>query len=344
MIVTVSKRQRRLLVHVSRGDDLIEALEDLAHKHELRAAWVRGVGTLECAELEHARIDEPCEILSLEGALRWDDVDPVFRLRATLTPLAGGGVVTGGVLVKAAAIDVNLFVECFDDVPVEEVRAGPRIEAQPSDPVEPAARPSSRDWVEEAPAARKEPSSRGKAPPQSRTPQSDRPQSNTPAAGPVGWGAVMAASEANESSDEGSEETKANVSWAAVAQASARAEEPDAEEDLGADFDAAFSPASPRRASKPAPAPRHKPPPMPQKRSPNPKTAAVVQELMPSKGDFVQHRQFGLCKIEKADGRGAIVIKLKSGVRKTIRLDYMEIGRARDERGRKVYPIRPRKR
>ena len=58
----------------------------------------------------------------------------------------------------------------------------------------------------------------------------------------------------------------------------------------------------------------------------------------------MQHRQFGLCKVEKEDGSGGIVIKLQSGVRKTIKLAYLEVGSPRQEGGRRVFPIRPRKR
>lgn len=325
MKVTVSKRQRRLLVRVSGTEDLLSALEDIAHKEELRRAWVRGVGTLERASLEHVEIDEPCEILSLEGGLCWDDVDPVFRLRVTLAPLSGRSLVVGGVLEKGPAIDVDLFLECFDDVPVDAVRAAPKIE------------PPSRTLTE--PAKEKRPRRGSERPTRPRGPSSG-PNSVVasarenasrmdvalassrvepePEAAPVSWADVAAAS---------ATEDEAPVSWADVAAASA-------EEEI--DAEPAFEPLPQPKRQRPQPK-AYEPPAMPKKKQPS-------LEVVPSKGDFVQHRQFGLCKIEKTDGRGGIVIKLKSGVRKTVRLDFMDVGRPRQEGGRTVYPLRPRKR
>ncbi|MFK7988662.1 MAG: DUF296 domain-containing protein [Sandaracinaceae bacterium] len=116
------------------------------------------------------------------------------------------------------------------------------------------------------------------------------------------------------------------VTWADVAAFSAAPEE-----EAPAPRSAPAS--RPRRSGRPG----HKPMPPPSKQ-------AVVDELLPQKGDFVSHRQFGTCKVEREDGNGGIVLKLQSGVRKTIKLAYMEVGAPRDEKGRRVFPIRPRKR
>lgn len=119
------------------------------------------------------------------------------------------------------------------------------------------------------------------------------------------------------------------VTWADVAAFSAAPEEEPP------------PPAKPRSAPRSAKGrsgrPGHKPLPPPSKQ-------AKVDELLPQKGDFVSHRQFGTCKVEREDGNGGIVLKLQSGVRKTIKLAYMEVGSPRDEGGRRVFPIRPRKR
>lgn len=69
-----------------------------------------------------------------------------------------------------------------------------------------------------------------------------------------------------------------------------------------------------------------------------------VAELIPGKGDFIQHRQFGLCKVERDSKGGGIVIKLPSGVRKTLRLDFLDVGAPRLEGSRRVFLVRPRKR
>jgi hypothetical protein len=81
-------------------------------------------------------------------------------------------------------------------------------------------------------------------------------------------------------------------------------------------------------------------------RAPAPSSAGSEQadELVPGRGDFIEHRQFGLCKIDREDDEGGLVLRLPSGVRKTIKLDFMEVGQPRMEGTRRVFPIRPRKR
>ena len=64
----------------------------------------------------------------------------------------------------------------------------------------------------------------------------------------------------------------------------------------------------------------------------------------PQRGDFVEHRQFGLCRVDGEDPDGGTRIRLPSGARKTLRLDVMEVLPPRREAGRVVYPIRPRSR
>lgn len=64
----------------------------------------------------------------------------------------------------------------------------------------------------------------------------------------------------------------------------------------------------------------------------------------PQRGDFVEHRQFGLCRVEGEDPDGGTRIRLPSGARKTLRLDVMEVLPPRREAGRVVFPVRPRSR
>ena len=74
------------------------------------------------------------------------------------------------------------------------------------------------------------------------------------------------------------------------------------------------------------------------------KAAAILDEPYPEKGDWVDHRQFGLCKVEGEDTEGGVRIRLPSGVRKVIRLDFLEVLPARVEGDRKIFPLRPRRR
>ena len=83
------------------------------------------------------------------------------------------------------------------------------------------------------------------------------------------------------------------------------------------------------------------PPPIPGKERERPSEPA---EPVPQKGDWIDHRQFGLCKVDGEDEDGGLKIRLPSGVRKIIKLDFLEVLPPRHEGDRKVFPIRPRKR
>lgn len=99
---------------------------------------------------------------------------------------------------------------------------------------------------------------------------------------------------------------------------------------------------APAREPVEPPAPGFRPPPIPERRRTS--EEEFMKELLPEKGDYVQHRQFGLCRVDREDGDGSLVIRLPSGVRKTIRLDFMEVGAPRQEGHKRVFPIRPRRR
>lgn len=71
---------------------------------------------------------------------------------------------------------------------------------------------------------------------------------------------------------------------------------------------------------------------------------SFLDEPVPVKGDYVDHRQFGVCRVEGEDEDGGVKIRLPSGVRKTIKLDFLEVLPPRHEGDRKVFPLRPRKR
>ncbi len=62
------------------------------------------------------------------------------------------------------------------------------------------------------------------------------------------------------------------------------------------------------------------------------------------KGDYVEHRQFGLCRVDGEDPDGALILRLPSGNRKHIRLDFLEVLPPRQDGERRIYPLRPRKR
>ncbi len=64
--------------------------------------------------------------------------------------------------------------------------------------------------------------------------------------------------------------------------------------------------------------------------------------LEPKKGDWVEHRQFGLCRVDGEDAEGALVIRLPNAQRKHIRLDVMDVLPPRQDGDRRIFPLRPR--
>jgi predicted DNA-binding protein with PD1-like motif len=68
------------------------------------------------------------------------------------------------------------------------------------------------------------------------------------------------------------------------------------------------------------------------------------EEPVLQKGDWIEHRQFGLCRVDGEDAEGALIIKLPSGMRKHIKLDFMEVLPPRHDGERRIYPLRPKKR
>jgi predicted DNA-binding protein with PD1-like motif len=68
------------------------------------------------------------------------------------------------------------------------------------------------------------------------------------------------------------------------------------------------------------------------------------EEPWPDKGSWVDHKQFGLCRVDGDDPDGGIVIRLPSGVRKVIRLDFLDVMPPRFDGPRRIFPLLPKKR
>src|SRR5699024_485179 len=67
-------------------------------------------------------------------------------------------------------------------------------------------------------------------------------------------------------------------------------------------------------------------------------------EYSPERGDWVDHKRFGLCRVEKASGEGELLIRLETGRRKQIKLDYMDVLEPREDGKRRIFPLRPKRR
>lgn len=311
MNVFESRRSRRLLVRLDRGEELIERIEALARRESIEAAWVRGFGTLEWVELDRhdqarrapeppTRYEMPCEVLTLEGNLCTVAGAPRALVHASLARRTDNGVeVLGGRVQAARVFAAELWIEVFDDLRLSrsvDAQTGLALWVRPGD--------SHREPVREPPAVR---SSERTAP---------RPERAAPPVAPPSqrWAAL-----ADEEEDvEEAREPAGPVSWADVAAVSA-APSVDPLPERG--------PKRPGGAARPAASAQDE-----------------AEELLPQKGDWIDHRQFGVCRVDREDDDGGLVIRLPSGVRKVIKLDFMEVGRPRAEPNRRVFPVRPRKR
>ena len=70
---------------------------------------------------------------------------------------------------------------------------------------------------------------------------------------------------------------------------------------------------------------------------------ATAEELVPARGDWVEHRQFGLCRVDRESEDGGLWIRLPSGVHKSIRLDVMEVLPPKMDGDKRIFPVRPRR-
>jgi predicted DNA-binding protein with PD1-like motif len=66
-------------------------------------------------------------------------------------------------------------------------------------------------------------------------------------------------------------------------------------------------------------------------------------EHRPERGDWIEHAKFGLCKIEGLSGDGVCIIKLADARRKKIKLDAMLVLPPRSDDGRRIFPVRPKR-
>ncbi len=66
-------------------------------------------------------------------------------------------------------------------------------------------------------------------------------------------------------------------------------------------------------------------------------------DIMPARGEWLDHPTFGLCKIEGLSGGGVCIIKLPNARRKKIQLGALQVLEPREDGSRKVFPVRPKR-
>lgn len=337
VFVVESRHARRLIVRIDRGEEVIGSLQKLAASERFRAAWIRGTGHLEWADLVHwdpsrevqtrpRRIEGPLLALSIDGNVSMRLGEPYVELRGALSREGDVGVqLVGGQIVVASALALELSIEIYEDARLErdedpptglslwKGERTPGLMARSATPGrEPAQRTAaaSPEQAPQAPPRTLSPRPSVELPKPvmpvtvSRTPQSPVPATSSaaPSSDALGWAQVAAVSEQSE-------------------KLSGRS--------AGADSGAART--TPIRTEEMI-------------RAGSSRASDELDEPVLQKGDWVEHRQFGLCRVDGEDAEGAIIIKLPSGMRKHIKLDFLEVLTPRQDGERRIYPLRPRKR
>ncbi|AKF06471.1 PPC domain-containing DNA-binding protein [Sandaracinus amylolyticus] len=323
MIVFESRIARRFVGRLERGEEVIATLRQLCEHERIRAAWIHGAGMLEWVELTEwdpereawrapRRVEGPLTVLSLEGNVSIRNGPPWVQLHVMVARQTGPGTfeTLGGTVASARVYALEFAFDVYEDVRLErdeEAATGLSL-----------FKGSSVRGVFARAGERTQELARPKPAPvvedDEDEPEEEQPASRTAAATPAAA-------------------TGGGVSWAVAAAVSQEAEKRAA--------------AMPARRAPPSPPPlipdvtTPKAVPIPEARE---RDTSFLDEPIPQKGDFVDHRQFGLCRVEGEDEDGGLRIRLPSGVRKVIRLDFLEVLPPRHEGDRKVFPLRPRKR
>jgi predicted DNA-binding protein with PD1-like motif len=333
MVVFESRIVRRFVGRLERGEEVVATLRRLCEREQSRAAWVCGGGILEWADLAEwdsereawcapRRVEGLLTLTSLQGNVAIRGGGIWIQLWASLARPHGTGVeVLGGTLAAARVYALDLTLEVYDDVRLErdeDVATGLSLFKGSSVPgvlARGEGGGAAASW-----GARRAP----------------RPISPLP---PTTCGTAPGATVRGEVQEDGTGPASGSgplagpITWADVVAASERA--------------ASALPAArpPRVAAGPtaAPSPPHLPPPIPS-RDPGQKADPCLEEPLPQKGDFVDHRQFGICRVEGEDEDGGLRIRLPSGVRKVIKLHVFEVLPPRHEGDRRIFSLRPRRR
>lgn len=304
MIVFESREVRRVVGRLERGEEVVRALVQLAREREITTAWVRAVGQLEWVELR-------------EYDPRARRHAPVERVEAPCDVVA----LEGSISFEQGESRPRLLATLRRRSPAGPVLfAGELVEAGAF------ALELVVECLDDLGLRRERDAETGLS-------LWSGPSVPVTALRP-GETAEPAWQDAPAPEEPAAEEPRRRPpGWAEVAAASATAERRPPRPPKGRGRRSVLT-----EAREPAPVPQ----PLPEKRRIT--AEEFFEEPIPEKGDWVDHRVFGLCRVEGEDGHGGIIIRLPSGVRKHINLDVLEVKPARIEGERIVYPLRPRRR
>ncbi len=337
MITVASYQGRTIVGRLERGADIIEGLRAVCGTREVRCGTVSAVGALESVELIHydpkrkryrppRLLKGPLEILSLQGNLSENEGDLHAHLHVTLSREGDNGIeVMGGHLAAGKVFACEFCITALDDVLLrrgEDRFTGLRLwqtgfEADPpqaAGSAEPGIPASGVGAVE---AAEKEP---------------DRPVEGDPERVPR--------DEAREEAEDDAEDDAAEphlprpgatgtTSWADVAKASERAQEPDP---IAAWAGAAARGAEPGEAGAAAAAP-------PQDEQEEEEELEDYVEL--EAGDIIEHPKFGRCVVERLEGAEEYVhVRLRNRNVVRLSLDIVTLELIGAEAGQQVFRAR----
>ena len=320
MIVFEPNRTRRIVGRLERGESVLDALAEIARHGGISSAWFQAMGPLESAELAVYDADTKrhslpkrvgaCTAVQITGNLSRLGGLPFAHAHALVAP-ARPELPDGSVGVERAA-------------PIVGALLGGELRAARAFAVEFVIESYEDIVLERFPDdATGLPLWRGKSTTAVAASQAQ-----------LGWAAAAVEAERLSTTRESDQRATAqresaqraadsrSGSWGATA---AREERPRASRGM-----------PPERVVEPAFAAQ----PIPEKKK-TIDTEADEPNLEP--GDWVAHKQFGLCRVEGEDAEGALIIRLPSGVRKAIRLDYMRILPCTVQDDRRIFPLEPRK-
>jgi len=166
--VVVSHATRTLLVRLTRGEPLVEALATLARDHHVGAATVVGRGVVQSVTLEgydprakgyggRRTFSGAIELASLHGAILQGPGDALVQLHASVVRDTDNGLeALGGSVVDAQVVAVDVTVFAHDDVrmslQVDAATGLPTWRAESASPRSVAAPPAERAVERAAPA------------------------------------------------------------------------------------------------------------------------------------------------------------------------------------------------
>jgi predicted DNA-binding protein with PD1-like motif len=128
VIVAESRRVRRLVGRLDKGSEILEALAEVCRTHQVRAAEVRAIGSLEQVVLTEyeqrarqyrpgRRFDAQFEIVTLNGNISEKDGKVFVHAKTSLSRERDNGIeLVGGQLQSGRVFAVEFVIDVFEDL------------------------------------------------------------------------------------------------------------------------------------------------------------------------------------------------------------------------------------